>query len=176
MMKKILKYLLFVFLFTVTLMYFFPKKNFYFLIENRLNDHNIVISDDNIVEKPFSLSIKNSIVYYDKSKYANVENIDISLLLISNDINVSNIKISDDFKSFLPSKIDFLNVNYTIFNPLYIHIKSQGEFGELVGSASLLNRTMTLYLKPSKRMIAKYKNILSQMINEEGKYKYEYKF
>jgi hypothetical protein len=94
-------------------------------------------------------------------------------LLAYNSVKLTNIKLSSLVESYLPSKIDSLNITYTIFNPLYITADGVGEFGEASAEVNLLDRNASVVLKPSKVMFTKYKKSLRMFKkSKNGEYVY----
>lgn len=176
MIKLVLKYLIYTILFVMTLVYFLPKENMFYLLEKKLFENKIIISNEKITEKSFSTLIDDSDVYYNNLKFSKVNNIDISTYIFVNNIKITHVKISDDFKNFLPQNIKYININHSILNPTNLEIDSKGEFGELSGIVNLINRRITVTLNASNQMKNRYKIVLNRMKLKEGKYTYEYKF
>ncbi len=176
MMKKIFKYTLYLSFFISSLFYFFPKENLYFYLEKNLAEKKVIISKEKIKEKPFSLSLKDSTIYYNNLELLNVKDIDITTYLLSNSVNLKKIKILEEFKNFVPQNIDYIDINHSIINPVIININSKGEFGKLIGKVDLIDRKVIISLTASNKMKSKYQKILRKMQLKEGEYKYEYKF
>jgi len=176
MIKVFLKYVLYLLFFIVTLIFFLPKENLYYLLEKKLVERNIIISKENIENKRFSFSINAPTVFYNEMEVLKIADINIVTSLITSNINMNNIKITSEFKSFIPENIDFIEMKYSIFNPLIVEWNSKGEFGILMGEVDLLKSRLTFHLKASKKMESLYKNILIQMKLEQGEYVYEYNY
>lgn len=176
MLKSIVKYFIYFVFFMTCLISFFPKENLYFLLEKKLAPYKVIVSNEKLNEKAFSLLIKDATIYYNDIEFATLQNMSISTYVFLNKINVKNVQVLDDFKNFIPQKIEYINMQYSIMNPTLIDVNSKGEFGEINGVIYLFDRTIKLYLQASPIMKSKYGTILKQMKFEEGRYIYEYKF
>ena len=73
---------------------------------------NLIVSNEIVNEKSFGLKIKDANLYYDGINFSLIDNVDITTLILYNNINVENIRVAKSFNKFLPSKIDSLNLNY----------------------------------------------------------------
>ena len=173
-LSKLLAYILFFFL---ALIYFMPKESVYYYLEKELLLNKVVLSDEEIKDSGFSLQLNNSKVSYDSIESADVENINIKIFLVYNSLSVSNVKLLDVASSFVPLHIDNINIKYTIFNPLNIVAESNGEFGQANAEVNILDRNMSVVLKPSQLMLKKYRATLRNLKkNEAGEYRYEKTF
>ncbi|WP_320033509.1 hypothetical protein [Halarcobacter sp.] len=175
-MKFILKSIVYILFFIFTLIIFLPKEQFYYLLENKISKMNVIVSDEIIDEKLFGLNIKDANLYYDGINFSLVDNIDITTLLVYNNIDVKNIRVAKSFNKFLPSKIDSLNLNYSLINLNKISILSKGDFGEFEGEVLIFDGKIVGELKPSNIMMTKYRNLLNRFKKVDGKYIYELKF
>jgi hypothetical protein len=177
MVKKILKYFLYIFLFFIAFVYFIPKTNLYYLMEKYLVKYDVVISNEKLQEKFFDLNIKNMDISVKGIDSAKIENGDITLSLLYNKVDLKKIKLSSVMQNFFPVNIEHIYVVYTIFNPLNITGEAKGDFGEAKIKVSLLNRKAILILHPSKLMLRKYRTVLRELKKlKNGEYKYEESF
>jgi len=176
-MVKLSKLLAYIFFFILALIYFMPKESVYYYLEKELLLNKVVLSDEEIEDSGFSLQLNNSKVSYDSIESADVENINIKIFLVYNSLSVSNVKLLDVASSFVPLHIDNINIKYTIFNPLNIVAESNGEFGQANAEVNILDRNMSVVLKPSQLMLKKYRATLRNLKkNEAGEYRYEKTF
>jgi len=176
-MVKLLKLLAYVIFFIAALIYFIPKESVYYYLEKELLQEKIILSGEEIIDSGYSLQLNNAKVSYDSIESANVEDINIKIFLVYNSLSVSNVKLLDIASSFVPVKIDTINIKYTIFNPLNVVAESNGEFGQANAEVNILDRTISIVLKPSKLMLKKYKATLRSLKkNKAGEYKYEKTF
>lgn len=158
-------------------MAFMPKESLYYLLEESLKKFDVVISKESLQSSMLSLRLNDMQVSVKGIESAVVEEADITLLLLYNKIEVQNITLSSVAESFVPAKIESLDVSYTIFNPLEITLNAVGDFGEVEASVMLLDRNITLGLAPSKLMLSKHKNSLRIFKkNENGEYIYAKSF
>lgn len=175
-MKFLFKAVFLLVLFLISLLAFFPKVELYNLLEKELSKQNIIISNEIRETKLLGLKIKGADVYYDGIDFAFIKEIDFLTYLFYTNINISNIRVSKDFKNMIPSKIESITIKHNIlsFNKATIH--SLGDFGEFNADILLFERKIIGELKPSNNMKSKYRSLLREFKLVEGKYKYEFKF
>jgi len=172
-MAKIVRFLAYVLFFILALMYFMPKKNVYYLLEKELQANNIVISHEEVVDTGLSLKLNHLDIYMESIESANVASVDVSLFGLYNAVHIKNIKLTSVASSILPIKINDVTVQYSILNPLNVTLNAVGGFGSVSGYANVLDRNMTLILKPSKMMKRKYKATLNGLRKKSnGEYEY----
>ena len=176
-MVKLSKLLAYVMFFILALIYFMPKESVYYYLEKELQKQKIILSDEEIIDNGFSLQLNNTKLSYDSIESANVENINIKIFLVYNSLSVSNVRLLDVASSFVPLHVDTINIKYTIFNPLNIVAESNGEFGQASAEVNILDRNISMVLKPSPMMLKKYRATLRNLKkNKAGEYKYEKTF
>ncbi len=176
-MVKLSKLLAYIFFFILALIYFMPKESVYYYLEKELQKQKVILSDEEIIDSGFSLQLNNTKLSYDSIESANVENINIKIFLVYNSLSVSNVKLLDVASSFVPLQIDAINIKYTILNPLNIVAESNGEFGQANAKVNILDRNISIVLKPSQLMLKKYRATLRNLKkNKAGEYKYEKTF
>jgi len=173
MVKKLLKFLGFSLFFILALMAFIPKASVYFLLEKELKNFEVVISKESLQENLFSLDITNLEVSAKGIDSALVQEAEVTLLLLSNTIELHNIKLSSLVESYLPSKIEYFQVNYSVLNPLNVTAVGHGGFGEAKASFDLSSRALEVRLKPSKKMLSSYRSSLRKFKkSDKGEYVY----
>jgi len=173
MVKKMAKFFAYMLFFIFALVAFSPKSSVYYFAEQQIKKFGIVVSDEKLDETLLSLEIHNLDITAKEIDTALIKEADVTLLLVYNSVKLTKIKLSSLVESYLPSKIDSLNISYTLFNPLYITAEGVGEFGEARGQVSLLDRNASVVLKPSKVMFKKYRKSLKMFKkSENGEYVY----
>ena len=173
MVKKIAKFFAYTLFFIFALVAFSPKSSVYYFAEHNLKKFGVVVSNETLNEKLLSLNIQNLEISAKEIDTAIIKEADITLLLVYNSVSLSDVKLSSLVETYLPSKIDSLDVTYTILNPLYVTAEGFGEFGEASVNVSLKERSLEVTLKPSKKMFAKYKKTLKTFKkSENGEYVY----
>lgn len=177
MVKKLLKFFAYALFFFGALGLFMPKSNLYYFVEKNLKTFNVVISDEVVTEKPFSLEVTNLNVRAQGVESAKVEQMNITLFLLYNRVSLEGIELSSLVENYLPSKIDSLELVYSLVNPFYLEGQGSGDFGEATFSFSLKTRELTLRLQPSKKMLSRYKSSMRLFKkSENGEYLYAKNF
>jgi hypothetical protein len=149
-------------------MIFIPKVNLYHFAETELKPFGIILSHEKARDSGLSLKIEDSSLSVKKIPSANIANIEIKLWGLYNDVSVEGVVLSNAVKSFAPTKIKTINLNYNIFNPLEITAYADGAFGIARGTLSVLERKIHIDLEPSKIMKKNYKSTLRNLKRVKG--------
>ncbi len=173
MVKKLLRLFAYTLFFSLALMAFVPKSSIYYLLEKNLKKFDIVISDEQLKESLFSLTIRNANISTKGIDSATVGEGDITFLLLYNKLSFHNLKLSSIVETYLPSKIALLEIDYSLLHPLTVEVNAHGDFGEGRASLHLLDRNASLVVKPSKKMFSNYRKSLRFFKkNKNGEYIY----
>lgn len=175
-MKKILKALIYVIFFIFISMVLLPKQELFYFLEKKLEEKNIVISNEQFENKALGFDLKYSDIYFEQINVANVEKLSIDTYLFYNQVSIKNVRLLDSFKSMFPTPLTNIYLTYSILDYENIQIKADGIFGKLYGSINLFDRKAIVYLEATSSMKNSYSNVLRQMKFKDGRYVYEYKF
>ncbi len=176
-MKKIALFILYTVLFVGALLFFTPKESLYYYGEEQLKPLGVVLGYEEVIDHGFTLEVLHAKLYVQKIKSANIASIELSTFLLYNSVTVSNIVLDKTFEQFFPPLVERVAITQSIFNPLNVNAEAIGDFGEATATVDLLERNISVVLKPSKIMLSRYKNTLRQLKkSKEGDYRYEYKF
>lgn len=177
MVKKILKFFAYLSFFILALIYFTPKMSIYYYLESLAKPYDLIVSGESLDDGGFFLTIKDGVVTLKSIESATIKELNIEIFGLYNSIDVKDIELSSVAKSFIPLKIQSVNIRHNIFNPIFVNADAVGEFGELSVDINLLERTLHLILKPSSLMQKKYKSTLRNLKkSENGEYLYEKTF
>ncbi len=176
MMKKILKSIIYIFVFFLFFIIFLPKESFYNLLEKTLIKNQIVISNETKEEKAFSLIISNGDIFYQGLSGAKIDEIVFKTYLFYTNVSLRNISVLDSLSSFIPTSIDNIILEHSILNFSKIKIEANGVFGDLIGDINLFSREIRIELSASTKMKSSYSEVLKNMRFENERYFYEYKF
>jgi hypothetical protein len=172
-MVRVLKFFGYMLFFILALMYFTPKVALYYLAENELKPHGVVITDEDAQDNGFTLSIKDAVVTFKSIESAQVKNIDLAIFGLYNKVTAEGISLASTAESFLPRDIEFVDIQHSILNPLIISASSKGGFGEAELSVDILERKVLLKVQPSKLMQTKYRTTLRELKkSKDGGYEY----
>ena len=114
---KILQGIILIFIFIISLLIFFPKDIAFFKLEQILKKQNIIINEQFITPKLAGFTIKNSDVFIDSMNLIHFQKADLSMYIIYNKLDFTNLKID----TFL---IPNLKIEYSILHPTKILIIS----------------------------------------------------
>lgn len=176
MMKRILNLYIYIIVFSAFFMISLPKESFYNFLEKELEKNQIVISNEIKEEKAFSFSILNADIFYQGINGAKIDEIVFESYLVYTNISLKNISILDSLSSFIPTPIDEIIFEHSIFDFNKIKIKANGTFGELTGDINLFSKEIKIELNASMVMKISYSKLLNSMRYQNERYFYEYKF
>lgn len=176
-MKKLALLFFYVFLFFGALIFFTPKVDLYFFLEEQLKPLDAVIAHEEAVDRGFSLELLHAQLYIKKIKSADIGSARVTLLGLYNKVSVEKVIVDKTFEQFFPPVIEHINLDQSLLSPMQINGTATGDFGEATATVDLLDRTVAVVLKPSKLMLSRYKKTLRELKkSKEGDYSYEYKF
>jgi len=174
MVKKIGKFFAYFVFFLVALVFFSPKEALYHQLEQKIKSFGIVVSQETLSDNGFSFEIDNAQIFVKKIPSVNIEYFKLSLFGLYNGVEVQKVELAKALKSFAPTKIEFIEVNHSILNPLHIMANAKGEFGDAKVDVDILERKLILHLQPSKLMFKNYKSTLRNLKKlKPGGYLYE---
>ena len=173
MVKKLSKFFAYTIFFVLALMIFSPKSSAYFFMEANLKKFDVVISNEILKENTFSLDVRNLHISVKGIDSATIKKVNFKFLILFNSIKFQNIELSSLVTSFVPAKINEINISYTLFNPLYLNAHGVGRFGDIKVKINLLKRELRAVLKPSQKMLRSYQNSLRNFKKDsKGEYVY----
>jgi len=176
-MKKIALFLIYTLTFFTMLLFFTPKESLYYYAEEQLKPLGVVIGYEALNDSGFSLEIEHPKLFVQKIKSANIDAITLSPWLLYNHVEVENIILDSAFEQFFPPLINRISITQSILDPIHAHASSVGDFGEAVADIDLVERQISVVLKPSKLMRSRYlKSLVSLKKNAEGDYVYELQY
>ena len=176
-MKKLLIYILYLFFFVAILMVFLPKQSLYFAAERELQNNGIILSGESLTSHLASLQVDDATLYTKGIESAHIGTMQIKLLGLYNSIELHNITLSKAVESFFPKKIEYVQLRYTIADPLHIVADAHGGFGEAHIVFDLRASHLRIDVQPSQKMKREFANTLRELRkNTKGGYSYEQTF
>ena len=176
-MVKVLKFFAYALFFILALVYFLPKSSLYYFAEQELQKQKIVISNETIKEKMFSLKLQNLVPSYAGVDVAHIAETDIQLFIFYNTLTIYDANLSSMASTFVPLHVDIAEVKYTILDPLTVYMHAKGAFGEADAMLHIKDRNITILLKPSSLMQKQYGNSMRKLKkNQNGEYEYAKNF
>jgi len=174
-MKKLLKFLAYVVVMLALLIFFSPKTNLYYLLEEFAIEKNIYVSDEKVNDSGFSLNIFNAKVYLDELFLAEAEETSISMWLVYNSFEANNIDLNEGFSDFMPSVIKHIEVKHHLFNPMSLSLSGESGDSFFYGDVDLFERVVTIHLRLGAKSEKRFATSLRALKKEDGGYVYEYK-
>lgn len=172
-MVKLMKFLGYLFFFVGALVFFIPKISLYHYAEKELKKHKVIFSKEEAVDNGTFLSLHHLKVSYDSIESAEVKLANVNIFVLYNSLSVEGIVLSEISSSFIPSKIEKLDISYSILDPLHLNANANGEFGKVSAKLHIFDRNVSVNLVPSKLMQRKYNKTLQNLEkNSDGSYKY----
>jgi len=173
-MVKIAKFFLYLLFFIGMLLFFLPKENLFYLLEQELSQKEIFISHESIKERSFGLQLKHATISYEGIEAAAIKKTDVVFLLFYNEVTLNNIELSSLVSNYWPQKIALCKVNYSLLHPLLIKAVAKGLFGEIDAEYALDKGELKVLLRPSKLLLKNYRSSLRYFKKlKNGEYSYE---
>ena len=166
----IFRFFIYVILFFVTIIYFFPKNEAVNFIVKEFSKKEKVDFQITLDNNFLSYYGENGVVFFKDERIASISNVEISPYLFYYNIILDNVKLEGYAGEFFPKNIKNINLSYNIFMPNKITIESNGEFGTLNGYIELFEEKMFLEITPSSLLSKNYSFILSQFKKNGNKY------
>lgn len=177
MVGKAARGILYMVLFAAALLFFLPKSSLYYALEHALEKQHIVIGDEALREKAFALELDHADIYVEGVRAAKVMHTEIHPWLLYNSVEIRGVRLESMLKEFLPTRVERLDVEYALWDPLHLRFFAYGDFGKATGSVDLLKRHLEVSVQPSKSMRLHYAAVLGRMRKaKEGGFVYEQSF
>ena len=158
------------FLLIVLMWIFAPKQELYYLVEKKLKEKEIIISNETVTDTWLGVNIKNADIYVKGIKMANVANLQLNMFFFYNTLNIDNINMDESLQAMAPKAIDALKVKYSVLNPLNVTIDGLGSFGTATGAVALKEKQLHIDF-PVVKDIQTIKKFLKK--DETGGWYYE---
>ena len=171
-MQMVKKIVLFAAVILLSIMIFAPKRELYYLLENRLAGQDIIIDNENIESGLLSLGLEHPVLYVKGIKVAEIEKVNLFTLLIYSRLSASTIKVDASLRRWIPGVIERVNIDYQLLSPNRLTLEIEGPFGRATGYLLLKKHLLHLDLTEEKELGA-MKNLLKK--GEKGWY-YETSF
>lgn len=175
-MRRIVKFLSYLIVMLALIIIFLPKTNLYYAAEILMKEKNLFVSDEEVLDKGYSLELHNATFFYESLSLAEIDSIKLSPWIFYNALSVKNIHVNDGFSDFLPLEIQTVKMEHFIYNPTNIRFRSDSDANYIYGNIDLLERVLVAHLRLDAKSEEKYKAMLGKLSKEEGGYFYEYKF
>ncbi len=173
-MQLAIKILIGLLIFYLSVMFFLPKKELYFLAEKQLEEQKLIISDEKIDEGIFDIKLSEGKLFFEDMDVATFENINIATTLFTNSAEITNFIPAQSLQDIIPVGIKTLLLTQSIINFDMVDIELSGNFGEAEGVVDLEKREIKLFFKTDKsKSFTKLKKYLKK--TKEG-WIYEKKF
>jgi len=177
MVRKIGLFFAYSAFFVLMVLFFIPKDSLYYFAEKELKKNGVIVSDEVVKDRGFTLELSDATLYVKAIKSAHIDSVEILPLLVFNSIDLHNIVLAKTFKVFVPQNIASVHIKHTIFDPLHIYATAKGDFGDAKAVVDTLKRVVHIDLSPSKKMLQEYKTALRELKkSKNGVYSYDAKF
>jgi len=156
----------------LSLAIFAPKRELFYLLEERLMQQDIIINNEEIETGLFTLTLRHPELYFKGIKVADISEVKLLSLLFYTTVTVREIKPDASLQKWVSGEIDNLTAGNLLWKPGNIALGAMGSFGRAKGVVSLNKRVIHIDLVEEKSIEA-LKPLLKK--GEEGWY-YESSF
>ena len=154
----------------LAIVFFAPKRELYYLMEQKLQDSNIIISSEQLDTTPLGIDASHPVFYASGMPVATAEGFNIWSILFTTHFNARGVKIAEGFPQELVA--DKLGISNMIFTPFDLSIDGVSSLGNLNGNINLGDRVVRIDVDTKK--VPKYYNSYFKK-SDEGVY-YESNF
>jgi len=158
------------FLFILLLWLLAPKQEIYYLLEKKLKENDIIISNETVTDTWFGLKIQNADVYVKGVKMAKLSELQLNIFFFYNTLEVSNLTTDEVLHKDVPKKIEESSIIYSVLDPLHVKLDGTGSFGLVEGTVELLEKKVHI-LFPVAKDIKALRKFLKK--NQTGEWTYE---
>ena len=158
------------FLSLILLWLFAPKQELYYLLEKRLKENDIIISNERIKDTWIGLNISHADIYIKGINVAKAAELKFNVFFLYNTLTINNIKVDASLHNVAPKSINTIEAIYSVMDPTHIQLKGVGSFGTLDGYFTILTQHLKI-LFPVAKDIKTFKKFLKK--DEKGVWKYE---
>ena len=177
MVKKVVVKLLYGVLFFMALLYFLPKEHLYYLVQQKLQEQKITLTQKQLRETPFGVELQEVSVSYEGVPVATAKDVSVTLFVFYDAMKAEGIELSSLASSYLPPKLSFVKANYSLVHPLTIDAVAQGAFGSLQAAFNFKEKKLQATVKPSHVLKANYGRSLRYLQRKkDGEYSYAKNF
>ncbi|SFV57226.1 hypothetical protein MNB_SV-6-703 [hydrothermal vent metagenome] len=163
-MQMVKKILLVIVVVIFSFMVFAPKRELYYLLEDKLMKYDVIISGEDTEEGFFSIGIEHPKIYVKGIELANIDRIDIFSLLAYSTIEVDGIDADSSLKRLMPAKVMTIRATYQLLDPLKVAISVVGDFGRADGYLYIKESRVRLDIVESKDI-----SRLKHLLRKDGK-------
>jgi len=133
-----------------------PKKELYYLLEKKLQAQNIVISGEELIEGPLSLTIEHPVFYINGASFVIAKRIRIWSILVYTKFDLDKLIVAEGLSNEV--KVEKLTAIHSLATPTKILVSGKSSIGMVTGSISLIQRKIYIDVTESKqdKMLSKY--------------------
>ena len=176
-MKRLGKLLIYSVIFILMVVFFTPKTQLYYALESKLDEKNIIISDETLNDSGFYFSLSGGSLHYDGLKIADLSSMQFTPLILFNRISVESFTFDQAIAQFINGDIEKAYIQYSIIDPLHVILKAEGSFGQMNRSFAFMDKHLSLDLNASSSLIKSRSPLLKKLKKtKEGLYTYESTF
>ena len=129
----------------LSLLFFMPKKEFYYFGEKELKKYSVIIGEEELRETLFTLKLNKGKLFFKNASVASFETINISTKLFLSSINIYNLK-----PELIPIELEKIELSHSILTPFVVDIDLVGDVAEGSGVIDLDKRVVKIVIKEKK--------------------------
>lgn len=157
MVKKIIISLI---LLPLIIMVLAPKTELYYLLEQRLKEQHIMITEGSIDEGLIGLTINDAVVSFEGASVASAKKIELSSLLLYTKIDLSHLVVMEGLGTEV--SVENLRASNSIMSPLSIDISASSSLGDMKGVADLKANKIHIDISNETNGISRFKQYLKK--------------
>jgi len=175
-LKRLIKAFGYVIFTLLAFVWFIPKVELYYALEELLEPQGIVISHEEVEDSGFALSLIGGDVSASGVTAGHNGLMDLTLLLAYNRFEIRDFRADEALRAFVPPEITFFRVTHHLLMPHKAVIEGEGDFGKAWGEVDLIERKIVIDLELPRDVVKRYGQLIKQLKRTEEGYRYEYTF
>ena len=145
----------------LSLALFAPKRELYYLLEDKLAKEGIIIHDEEIKDGLISLTLNHPKIYYKGLLVADITKIKLWTIFFYSRVAIGHIKIDNSLDKFVPSPITKVQIAHSLINPQNLSLLIIGNFENVTGELSLVDNLIHIDIT-DKKLVDKFKSQLKK--------------
>jgi len=131
----------------LSIIIFSPKRELYYLLEDKLKENSIVLYEESIDNNLFTLTVKDAKVSVNGLKLGTIGELDITSFLFYSIVTIYDVSLSSTAQAVAPFKTLNIKISHNIFSPTTLNVTAK--LGELLKEAKvkMIDNKIRVYIK-----------------------------
>jgi len=143
-MQMVKKLLLSIMVLWASIIIFAPKRELYYLLENRLQKVGVVLNGE-LINTTFSgFKVQKAQLYFQGIKVGEIGEIDFWTIILFSQVDLKNFVPSPGMKKLFDIRLKQAKAKHRLWHPLIVKVEAEGSFGLVDGQIDLAKRNVRI--------------------------------